>query len=516
MGSIDFTDPDELERLAEDAEDADWGPLERIPDGLSPVDPFVFDLLPAALRPWIKDIAERMQCPADYPAVSLMVALASVVGRQVTIRPKARDDWTVTPNLWGAVIGRPALLKTPAIQEPMRMVNALEASARDEFAKDEREHAAEAMVREARAKRLKAEVAGCVNSGDETAAKEKARQATDEPPAPTRRRYVTQDCTVEKLGELLRDNPRGILVYRDELIGLLRTLDKEGHENARSFLLECWNGTGSYTSDRIQRGTIEVEAACVSIIGAIQPGPFQDYMASAVAGGAGDDGLVQRFQLAVWPDTGRGWVNVDRWPDAEARQAAQAIFRRLDSLDTLLLGAHQQDGDPLPWLRFDDEAQEAFNGWRAALEVRLRDDDLPPAMESHLAKFRSLVPSLALLAHLVDAPDKGSVGLESLFLALAWAEYLETHARRIYGPALAPEVFTARELAKRLDSLPAPFTARDVYSRHWRGLDIASTVQAIRVLIDFGYLREMPEEGPIKGRPTIRYEVRPSLRRVVP
>lgn len=78
--------------------------------------PFVADLLPDALRPWIADVAERMQCPPDYPAMGAMVALSSVVGRQVGIRPKRQDDWTVVPNLWGAVVGRPSLLKTPALQ----------------------------------------------------------------------------------------------------------------------------------------------------------------------------------------------------------------------------------------------------------------------------------------------------------------------------------------------------------------------------------------------------------------
>ncbi len=63
------------------------------------------------------------------------------------------------------------------------------------------------------------------------------------------------DTTVEKLGELLNQNPRGLLLMRDELSGLLRTLDKPGREGDREFFLEGWNGTGSYTYDRISRGT---------------------------------------------------------------------------------------------------------------------------------------------------------------------------------------------------------------------------------------------------------------------
>ncbi len=493
-----------------------WGEMEPLPMALAPVMPFDCELLPSALRPWIEDIAERMQCPPDYPAVAAMVALAAVVGRQVAIRPKARDDWSVVPNLWGAVIGRPALLKTPALQEPLRMIGALEAQARDEFEQGQHEHAADEMLREADAKEGKIMIAKALKDGNRERARGIALEATEVVTPPARRRYLTQDTTIEKLGELLRDNPRGVLVFRDELVGFLKTLDQEGREGSRAFFLESWNGTGSYTFDRIGRGTVEVEAACVSIIGAIQPGPFKDYMVGAVAGGAGDDGLVQRFQMAVWPDTGREWVNVDRWPNTQARQEAKAIFQRLDTLDPAALGTQQGEGDPVPWLRFSAEAQAKFNAWREDLEFRIRDDDLHPAMESHLAKYRSLVPSLALLTHLADAPEAGSVGLDSLLRALAWSEYLESHARRIYGPALAPELYAARELAKRLDTLPDPFTAKEVYRKHWRGLDLEGTSKAIQVLIDFGHIRAVTPDERQEGRPTTWYEVHPDLRREAP
>lgn len=33
--------------------------------------------------------------------------------------------------------------------------------------------------------------------------------------------------------------------------------------------------------------------------------------------------LLQRFQLAVSPDGGGRWQNVDRWPNAEAQEASR-------------------------------------------------------------------------------------------------------------------------------------------------------------------------------------------------
>ena len=112
----------------------------------------------------------------------------------------------------------------------------------------------------------------------------------------------------------------------------LNTMDRPGHENDRAFYCEAWNGTGAYTYDRIGRGTLHIRAACLSVLGGIQPGPLERYL-RAVFAGRGDDGLLQRFQLAVWPDGGGPWRNVDRWPNSEARTRVTEVFQRLTTLE---------------------------------------------------------------------------------------------------------------------------------------------------------------------------------------
>jgi hypothetical protein len=112
-------------------------------------------------------------------------------------------------------------------------------------------------------------------------------------------RYVTQDATVEKLGELLQENPNGMLLMRDELAGWLSALERPGREGEREFYLEGWNGTGSFTVDRIGRGTLHIPALIISVLGGIQPGKLERYLKEATAGGGGADGLLQRFQERV-------------------------------------------------------------------------------------------------------------------------------------------------------------------------------------------------------------------------
>ncbi len=450
-----------------------WPEPRPLPDLLPPVAPFDAAMLPDAVRLFVKDVAERMQCPIDFPAVSMMIVLAGVVGRRVAVRPKQKDDWTVVPNLWGLAVGRPGLMKTPAINEPMKFLKRLEIEAKAAYEADRKEYLAAEMVAKATRHHAEQAVKKALKDGaDATEIARKALEQEGEPP--TRRRYQVNDPSVEKLGEILNENPNGVTLCRDELYAFLKSLDKDGHESARGFYLESWNGNGRYTYDRIGRGTIDIDAAVVSMIGTIQPGRLAEYVSSAVRGGSGDDGLIQRFQLAVWPDCPSTWRNVDRWPDTTSKTKVFDLVCRLDEMIAEEVGAVQSEDDEFPYLRFAPDAQAVFNAWLTKLETRLRGDELIPAMESHLAKYRSLIPSLALLIHLADG-GFGEISMQSLERAIAWADYLESHAHRIYASAVHSDVVAARALARKISdgSLTDGFSIRDVYRLDGPGWRIA-------------------------------------------
>lgn len=500
-----------------------WPDPEPIPNRLLPVPPFDSQCLPEAFRPWIEDIAERMQCPPDFPAVGAMVVLSSVVGRKVGIRPRRLDDWLVVPNLWGAVIGRSGVMKTPALQEPMHILHQLEKEAKGVYDQACLDFEAARIVDEARKKDFKNRIDSAVKKKSQDALA-LARQALKGPlmGPPARKRHVVNDSSVEKLGEILSENSNGVLLFRDELTGFLKALDKPGSEGSRAFYLEAWNGNSRFTYDRIGRGTVDIESACVSILGGIQPGPLKTYLSNAFNEGSGDDGLIQRFQLMVWPDISPDWRNVDRCPETSARNAAWGCVRQLANAQGQDYGAQVDPAQsPIPFLHFASDAQEAFTEWRVKMEPGVRGASESPMMESHLSKYRSLVPSLALLIHLADCAGNAnlaSVSLAALEKALAWARYLESHARRVYetrSAACEPSSSLLRHIQK--GDLASPFTLRDIYRKCWSGLETPETAQAAANLLEsLSVLRVRPlQTSESGGRPTITYEVNPKLTRAI-
>ena len=489
-----------------------WGDPLPIPSMLLPVEPFDAALMPAALGPWVSDSADRMQCPPDFPAVAAMVALFSVIGRKACIAPKRYDNWLVTPNLWGVGVGRPGVMKSPAQAEAMKPLDRLQALASKLHAEAMRDHDVKMKLESMGGKATEKKAQGLVDKGKlEEAGRLLADTADFEASKPPAlRRYIVTDASVEALGEILIENPWGVLAYRDELNGLLRSLDKEGQEGSRSFYLQGYDGNQGYTFDRIGRGrNLHIPAVCISLLGGIQPGKLQAYIHDAVSGGAADDGLLQRFGLLVWPDVGREWRNVDRYPDTTAKNAAFETFQRLDAMPP---GTDPETGEPAPAVyRFSPEAQGEFDDWRHDFETALRSGEHHPAMESHLSKYRKLIPALALVCALADGESE--VSADSLLRALAWGDYLKSHAARAYGAGTGPNTDAASALLAKIKAgkVTDGFAIRDVYLKGWAHLGTPETVKAASALLcDLGHLRRIDTKpGAAGGRPSTTYQINP-------
>jgi len=503
--------------------DYNWPEPKPIRAELHPVPAFDPDtLLPDALRDWVMDEADRMPCPPDFVAAGALVVLGAIVGAKCTIKPKSRDDWLVVPNLWGGIVGLPSAKKSPAIGAALKPYDRLIATAMETHQAEIEAFEAEEMVFEAKkdaiGSRIKAAAKDAKKGDINSIAKELQEHRQQGPEQPVLRRYKSNDTTIEKLGELLRENPAGLLIMRDELVGLVASWEREGREGDRAFYLEAWNGNASFDTDRIGRGSIFIPNLCVSIFGGIQPDKLTGYLEQA-AKALANDGMLQRFQVLVYPDH-RTWEWRDRIPKKDARNRAFRVFEALADFNPETWGADPADDfAKFPHFRFNDAAQEIFIEWSADLHlVRLSAED-HPIIAQHLSKFDKLFPAIALVLHLVDCAATGQYGpvrADAALRAAAWCDYLEAHARRCYGLLIDEGFRAAQALADKVRQgrLQNGFTARDVRRNQWRNLTNDDAVQAaLDWLEDDDWLRakEVGGTGPGSGRRTQRYFINPMI-----
>lgn len=457
-------------------------------------------MLPESIWRYVADVADRQQSPADFVAVAALCALSGVMGRKVMIQPKQHDDeWIVAPNLWGALIGPPSAMKSPTLKAAVQPLSEIEAGARQVHEEALKAATVDAELNTMDAKLLRDEARSA--GRDHQKARhliEQAVAAEAEIIKPTMRRLIVNDTTVEKLGELLNESPNGLVLVRDELSGWMARMNASDAGAERAFWLEAFNGTGSYTFDRIGRGSTRIESVTVALIGGIQPSKLAPLVRGSVSGQA-DDGLIQRFQLAVWPAMADTWAWRDRKPCATAKAAYLDLFKRLDDLPRF-----DPANPDVPVMKFDAHSLGLFADWQTDLQTGIRQTrDMPAALESHLLKMPQTVARLAGLFAMIDKRDM--IDQTAMLRALALSDYLRTHAAKVYGLATDGPMAAARLLLDRRDRLPELFAAREVQRKGWSGLTTAQDVdEAIEILSGHGWLRtEQLTHGEHGGRPAL-------------
>ena len=128
------------------------------------------------------------------------------------------------------------------------------------------------------------------------------------------RQLVIADATLEAMADVVAGNPRGVILWRDELAAWLANLGRYANGGSdRAHWLEAWAAAGVTINRRSRSQPLHLPHFPVSVIGSIQP----DRLADAFAGS--DDGMAARF-LYAWPDAAQVPL-ADGAPPGGRRQA---------------------------------------------------------------------------------------------------------------------------------------------------------------------------------------------------
>jgi hypothetical protein len=371
---------------------------------LLPVPRFDPAWLPDLVRPLCLDICSSLPAPLDYVAVNLFTSLGTVLGNKLLVEAKDYNSWLEAPNIWGLAIGDVSQMKTPSARPFIQQMNRLQAREQRQYEREMGWWQSAMAFHEALDKQLKAQFSKAARQTikDDGGPQPHPPSISPPPIEPKLKHYFSTDTSYEKLGELCLSNPNGVLVYGDELSGLLATLNREDMRKGRSFYLEGFNGTSSYKVDRIGRGTLWLERYALGVLGNIQPDPLCQLLMKSTEEGQQNDGLAQRFGLLVWPDAvPLAYVDQSRPP--AAFQNACAVFDAFAELDPQKAGA---DNNPSSWewfIRLDLAAHARFVAWLTNENFPIRQNaNLSAAMRSHIGKYPKLVLGLALMLHLMD------------------------------------------------------------------------------------------------------------------
>ena len=450
---------------------------------------------------WIAKAAEAKAAPPDYIAAALLSVAGATIGNTRWASPWA--GWAEPPIIWAMAIGTPSMNKSPGFDAVLTPLRQLERSARgrvDAEVADWKDRAEVAKIAEAA---WKESVKAAMKDGKGAPAK----PASANPgPEPIRPRLALTDATVEKIGVILASQPRGVLMFRDELAGWLSGMTRySGGGSDRPFWLEAYGGR-AFMVERMGRDPVYVDFLSVGVLGGIQPDRLKSLLFKT-----DDDGLLARF-LPVWPNP----APIKR-PSAGSDDAF--LSAALERLIALKMPANE-DGSLRPWyVPFSEDAATLFEDYRET--VRGWETGAEGLLLSFTGKLPGLAVRLSLIFAFLDyAADGGEqpndIGVNHFGRAAHFVEsYVLPMARRAYADASIPkEERGARRLVSIIQhSQLERFTSREILQRESAGLRTKAELDpALLALEDAGLIRRVDvPPGPKGGAPSRLFVVNPKI-----
>lgn len=469
------------------------------PSKLLPVMPFDYSMLPKVLEDYVKDCSYRMSVPPDAIATPLISALSGIIARRFCIYPKSSDaSWKVVPVIWSVNVNESGSKKTACIKAGSKFLDKIQQTHFEEHQKGKYERAIKLQLLEKEEEKLSKQI---VDKPNDLILIEKLRETKVEIERTKHgpRRYILNDATVEKIVSLLKENPNGLIIFRDELQGFLAQMSKKGFEGSREFYLEAYNGDGSFAKDTLSRGTDYVSGVAIGIISGTQPDTMRKIVLYAITNH--DDGFIQRFQMMTYPDYPKESPFINLAENIDASNLVFELFRKIDHIEPNKMRA----------LKFDEEAQERFGKWCTSLHSYSYDAEI---ISSHIRKYDSLVAKLALIFQVCEDSHSNFVSLSSLNKAIQWSDYLKSHAIRIYSLPQEQEATVASMILEKIlrNDIYDGMTVREIFQKKWSSIRNGHEFEsALRILESHHILRVREVQNPKGGPVSKKLSINPLL-----
>lgn len=367
---------------------------------------FPVEIFPAPIQSYILECKETLDSSIDYMGCSMLWLISVIVGNSIQIEVK--KGWTEIATIWLAVVGKAGLGKTPSIHniiKPLLMANNKEIK---NYIKQSEKF----------------------EYYDKLSAKEKKDH--EEIQRPTKSQFIANDITIEALVELHQENPNSIGVFKDELAGWFKDMNKYREGSDLEFWLSTWSGKAISLNRKTAKSAF-VDKPLVSVLGGIQPSILNSFYTDDNK----DNGFMDRMLLS-YPD-----LEIEKWNDKEMdydtiQWYQDSIIAFYETVKHKVV-QFDSDGDIAPktaiipkeskaeWIRVFNEYTDIQNS-----------DEENEYMKSMLPKQKSYLPRFALLLNTLDSffddthtADAMKISKESILKAEKVSKYFIAMAKKI-------------------------------------------------------------------------------------
>lgn len=424
---------------------------------------FPIDIFPKSIQNYILECHKTLDSSIDYMGCSLLWLISISIGNSMNIEVKR--GWKETATVWIAIVGKAGIGKTPSISNiifPLEKIN------NKEIAKYIKEY-------------QKYEYYQGLSK--------KEKEECIEVQKPVKKQFIANDITLEALVDLHQESDNAVGVFKDELAGWFKDMNKYKQGSDLEFWLSTWSGK-AVNLNRLTRAGSFVANPLIPVLGGIQPNIFNSFYTEENK----DNGFMDRMLLS-YPE-----LTVEKYNDSEMNY--DTIMWYSDTIvsfyDTIKNKLIKYDNDykiepitikfgkaaKIEWMRIFNEITEIQNS-----------ENENEYMKSMLPKQKSYIPRFALLIHVFNSIGEfdynlNEISKESILKAEKLSKYFIAMAKKVKIDSI--EVSEIRKVLKQNDSKTAKEKFELLYKANQNlNKKEASEQLGISLRMIYKYIKEM-------------------------
>ena len=370
---------------------------------------FPLEIFPKAIRDIIEALEEYENYNVDFTSASFLTVFAAAMGNTWSVR--FMTGWVSRPIIYMVLVGSPSCGKTPPLQQAVAPLLKLDGEYDMIYCKE--------METYRRWERM--------------SAKQRERHSLpEEMKMPQRKCHVVVDSTVEALIGALRDNPRGVLIYKDEIDSLLSNFNRYNGSD-EGYFLSLFSGTPFKYSRKSNNEHIFLANPYCSIIGTTQPGRLGEQF----GGKRMMNGFSSRF-LKVYPEIDK----MPSWNDTAMPDGVLEEWERIIRKVVTVTPSTDQEGKATSIeLLFSQEAKLRVIQWKDEVNNKVYAETDSDAVRALCGKLETYLVRFCLVIQIMHCIC-GESGMDKIEpgtaeLAIRLTEYFRNMESRI-----APEIET--------------------------------------------------------------------------
>ena len=370
---------------------------------------FPLDIFPETIRNIIESLNEYENYNIDFTAASFLTVFAAAMGNTWSVR--FMTGWVSRPIIYMVLVGSPSCGKTPPLQQAVTPLLKLDGEYDQIYCKEMNTY----------------------RKWERMSARQREKQSLpEEMNMPQRKCHVVVDSTVEALIGALRDNPRGVLIYKDEIDSLLSNFNRYNGSD-EGYFLSLFSGTPFKYSRKSNNEHIFLANPYCSIIGSTQPGRLGEQF----GGKRMMNGFSSRF-LKVYPEINEmpSW-NDTAMPDGILEEW-ERIIRKVAGINPPTCQEGKANSIELP---FSLEAKRRVIRWKDEINNKIYSDNESDAVRALCGKLETYLIRFCLIIQIMRGVC-GESNMEEIDLGTAENAIMLTEYFRNMENRIAPEIDT--------------------------------------------------------------------------